>query len=230
MPAFGVMLTVMGCGPDYRQLRLEGQQACLKSSFGVGRSFFDQAEDMRPRQNADNLHDLGVCSVMVARQKFLDRNFAAAMREADAAFGYFTRAVDMNPGHQASIEGKSVALELKGQFDQAIKQAEWAAEFVGPSPRQYVWLARKLDERGDKEAAMLRYRQAVALGPKDFEAHAAMAEFLLRHDNPNAAMPHLEIAGKLNPKDIWVADQLARPRGSARLASHSNRTDATVGP
>lgn len=225
--AWGLWFSLIpGCGePDYRQLRLEGQRACLNDSYYVGRSFFKQAELKRHRRDADNLHDLGACSVMVAKQKFKERNYAAAMREVDEAIAHYTEAVDMNPGHQASIEGKSVALELKGQFDEALKNAEWAAEFVGPSARQFVWLGRELEKRGDPEAALLRYQQAVSVEPRNASAHSTLADFLLRHENKSLAIVHLETAYRLNPRDQWVSDKL---RALGRTDIMLNRTGAAI--
>ena len=113
--------------------------------------------DMVP-EDAHNLHDLGVCSMVLARDQFRRRNFPAAMREVDQAIEYYARSINAHPGFQASLEGKNRALELKGQFEQALQQAEWAREFVGPSARQQVFLARELEERGDMDGALLRYR------------------------------------------------------------------------
>ena len=135
-------------------------------------------------------------------------NHAAAMRELDAAIAYYTQAMDVHPGDQASIEGKNIALELKGQFDEALDHAEWAAEFVGPSAKQYIFLAKELEQRGDVDGALLRYRQAVAMELDNPEAHIAFAKFLLRQDNERMAVHHLQQAYRLNPLDEWVLDQL----------------------
>ena len=135
-----------GCGPGYRQLRREGQEVMLGGDYGPARSYFLQARAKKPRQ-VENLHDLGVCSVMLARDRFTRMNHAAAMRELDAAMAYYTEAIDIHPGHQASLEGQRVALKLQGQFDEALARAEWAAEFVGPSAKQYMMLAAELEER-----------------------------------------------------------------------------------
>jgi tetratricopeptide (TPR) repeat protein len=178
-----------------------------RGAYGPARVFLRQADDMRPR-NPDNLHDLAVCSVMLARDKFDQGNYAAAMRELDEAVAFYSTAIDVYPGHQASIEGKSVALKLKGQFEEAMKHAEWAAEFVGPSARQYILLARDLEATGDKEGALLRYRQAVAVEPRNPEAHTEIAKFLLENHNEPAAVQHLQMAYRLNPRAAWVVDEL----------------------
>ena len=196
-----------GCGPNYRYFRREGQNAALNGNFGPARYFFIEAQRRRPR-DVENLHDLGVCSLVLAKDKFQQMNHPAALRELDDAIGYFSQAIDAQPGHQASIEGKNRALELKGQFDEALELAEWTAEFVGPSAKQHIFLADELEERGDLDGALLRYRQAVAMEPDNPDAHLAFAKFLMRRNNETAAIHHLQAAYRLNPRDEWVIDQL----------------------
>jgi len=220
-----VLMPLVGCSQNYRSLRRQGQKAMLDEAYGAARVFFLQAEDKRPRR-ADNLHDLGACSVMLARQRFQEGNRAAAMRELDDAINYYSQAIDAHPGHLAALEGKAIALKLKGQFDQALKTAEWAAEFVGPSARQYMFLAENLEERGQIDDAFLRYRQAVAVEPRNFEAHKAFAAFLQRHGNEEAAVFHLQMAYRLNPLDTWVLDELSKRGAVPTLAS--DRTQAAT--
>ncbi|MDO8629277.1 MAG: hypothetical protein Q7R41_02190 [Phycisphaerales bacterium] len=210
-----------GCEPSYLQLRKEGQIAMINGQYGPARYMLLQTEKKGHRR-VENLHDLGACSVMLAKEKFAQMNHAAAFRELDVAIDYYSRAIEEHPGHQASLEGKNIALELKGQFEKALQHAEWAAEFVGPSAKQYLFLADEFDQRGDLDGAFLRYRQAVAVEPKNGGAHAAFAKFLLRNENDRAALFHLAEANRLNPKDKWVAEQLATHSlpPETKLASH----------
>jgi len=203
-----LLITQAGCSPTYHGLRQQGQRAMLGEAYGPAQYFFRQADAMSPRR-IDNLHDLGVCSVMLAREKFHMMNHAAAMRELDSAIAYYSRALDVHPGHLAALEGKNIALELKGQFDEALKEAEWAAEFVGPAATQYVFLASELEERGDVDGALLRYRQAVAVEPDNFAARVEFARFLIRSNSEPAAVFQLQAAYLLDPRDAWVTDQLA---------------------
>jgi tetratricopeptide (TPR) repeat protein len=198
---------VAGCGPSYRTLRLEGQRAVLDGSYGAAKRLFQLAEEKRP-QRVYNLHDLGVCSVKLAQRYFQEGNHPAAMREVDDAIGYYDAAIDMHPGHQASLEGKNIALELKGQFDAALTHAEWATRFVGPSARQEIFLARELEERGDHDGALLRFRQAIAMEPDNPKAHIACAEFLLRRNQEQPAIVYLQNAYRLDPYNRKVADAL----------------------
>jgi len=216
--AVAVILPVVGCGPNYYTLRRQGQKAMVAEAYGPARVFFMQAEGKHPRR-ADNLHDLGACSVALARQRFTEGNRAAAMRELDSAISYYSQAIDAHPGNFACIEGKTVALKLKGQFDKAIANAEWAAEFTGPSARQFTFLAENLEERGDIDGAFMRYRQAVAAEPKSFDAHRNFAAFLLRHGNEPAAVFHLQQAYRINPLDSWVTDELSERGAVPALVS-----------
>ena len=190
----------------------------IAGSYGPARILFQQAEEKKPRRS-ENLYDLGMCSIMLAKERFAQHNHAAAMRELDEAVDFFNASIDAHPGYGPSIEGKNLALELRGQFDEALKSAEWAATFVGPSARQYMFLADELEERGDIEGALLRYRQAVSLEPQNRDVHLAFAKFLLRHGNEDAAVFHLQAAYRLNPSDSWVTNQLAQRGAIPTLAS-----------
>lgn len=205
--------TMSGCnqGPSYDQLRREGQISMIEGQYGPARYKLKQAEGKSQRLRVENLHDLGVAHVMVAKEKFAQMNPAAAFRELDAAIEYYSRGIEAHPGHQACLEGKNIALELKGQFEQALKHAEWAAEFVGPSARQQIFLASELEERGDFDAAMLRYQQAVAMEPRNPNAHLAFAEFLKRHNQDGPAEFHLQEADRLQSRGRRLAHRTATP-------------------
>lgn len=221
LPALFALVWISGCASSqqYRQMRREGQRAMLANMYGPARYFFQECDLVRPRQ-VENLHDLATCRIMLARELFQRQNPVAAVREVDAAVDYYSQALDVYPGHQASIEGKNIALELKGQFDEALAHAEWAAEFVGPRARQYVFLAQQREERGDVDGAMLGYRQAVAMEPGDVNAHVAFAKFLMRHGQGDEAVPLLQVAYQINPLDQWVFEQLST-RGAVPVLTKS---------
>jgi tetratricopeptide (TPR) repeat protein len=207
-PFLLLWIATAGCTQQtYREYWLDAQRALAREDYGTARILLTECERRRPRR-VENLHDQGVCSMMIAIDKFEQMNAAAAMRELDRAVAYFSSAIDDTPGHQASLEGKNRALELKGQFDEALKQAEWSLKFIGPSSRQFLFLARELEERGDKDGALLRYRQAIAAEPRNADAQVAMAKFLLREGNEPGAIHYLQQAHRLNPRDPWVTEQL----------------------
>lgn len=188
------MVGACSTGPSYDQLRREGQIAMINGEYGPSRYLLQEAERKSHRLRVENLHDLGVAHVMVAKERFAQMNPAAAFRELDVAIDYYSRGIEVHPGHQACLEGKNIALELKGQFEAALRHAEWAAEFVGPSARQQIFLACELEERGDFDGALLRYQQAIAMEPKNPDAHQAFAEFMSRHNQERAAAYHYEQA------------------------------------
>ena len=177
-------------------------------TYGAARHFFNEAESIRPRR-VKNLYDMGTCSMMLAKNRLTEKNELAATRELNAAIGYYSNALEVYPGHQPSIEGMNNALELKGQFDEALRHAEWTARFVGPAAKHYLFLANEHEERGDIDGAMLRYKQAVAMEPENATAHVAFAKFLLRTGNELAAVHHLKAAYQLNPTDSWTLGQLS---------------------
>jgi len=181
----------------------------VSGDYLAARVLLEEADAVR-RNRPETLHDLGVCSVMVARERFQQENHAAALREADLAIEYYSRAIEERPGYQAAVIGRGIAHKLKGQFEEAMDTARWAAEFVGPAARQYTYLAEELERRGDVDGALMRYRQAVAVEPTSFDAHADFARFLLRYGKERAAVFHLKKAYRLNPSDRWVIRELSK--------------------
>ena len=202
---------LLGCAPkaSFEELRLEGQQAMIAQEYAVARKFFVLAEERIPKDPV-NLHDLGDCCLYFARTRFEERNYPAAMREVDRGIGYYDRAIRSQPGFSAALLGKNIALELKGQFEQAVKVAEWAVEFVGPSARQQIFLAREMEERGDLDAALLRLQQAIAMEPNNPAAHAEIGRFFLRSGMRERAIAHLRKAYALDPTKSDVLNDLAQ--------------------
>lgn len=202
-------IPLVGCATQqYHRLRREGQKAMLAGMYYPARDFFKECDFVLPRR-LDNLHDLGSCSILLAREKFERNERAAALRDVDEAIDYYSQALEIHPGHQPSLKGKNVALELKGQFDAALKHAEWAAKFVGPAAQQYIFLAQEREERGDEDGALLAYKQAVAMESNSPQAHVAFAKFLLKHGHEAKAVDHLQDAYRLDPTNEWVMDELA---------------------
>jgi len=216
LPAIGVMLlSAAGCStsPTFAELRVHGQHQVVAHNAGVAKRLFAEAHELRP-EDPYNLHDMGVCSVVLSRDLARQGNHAAAMREVDRAVEYYTRAINAHPGFQSALLGKNIALELKGQFDEALRQAEWAREFVGPSARQQIFLAHELEERGDVDGALLRYRQGVAMEEQNATTHAELGKFMHRQNHTDDAVKHLQAAYRLNPTEPGVLRLLVELGGS----------------
>lgn len=208
-----------GCqqSAGYIKLREEGKRFVDEGNYIASKEMFLQADAKNPEQ-LPNLNDLGAVSLGVARQRFVEKNHAAAFRECDAAIGFYRRAMAVHPGYTKSLEGLNEALELKGEFERALEEtALWAAENLGPAAKHQVFLAKELEERGDLDGAMTTYRQALAMEPKNPLPHVAYAEFLLRRNKEAEAVEHLQEAYRLNPKDRTVKEDLiargALPKG-----------------
>lgn len=185
-----------GCEYPYRSMRIDGQEAVLQSDYGRAREIFMKCHDRKPN-DAENLHDVGAMSYVIGEGRFKERNAPAGLRECDRAIDFYGRAIMARPNYPAAIMGRTAAFELKGQFEKALKQAEWASRFVGPMARQYIFLAREHEDRGDMDLARLRYRQAVVLEPDNPEAHQAYGEFLQRRNLHDEASVELREAERL---------------------------------
>ena len=204
-----VLSQSMGCGRGYRQLRMDGQEAMTAGDYGPARTFFEWADQRRP-QMAENLHDLGECSLMLARQQITWGDRAAAHRELERAIAYYDRAISTQPSHHGAIKGKMATLELQGQFDDARRQEQWAAEFVGPSATQEIRLAHEHEQSGEYDLALSRFKQAVAMEPSSADVHIAFARFLLRRDREQPAIAHFLMAYRIDPSDRRAAEALAQ--------------------
>lgn len=204
-PAFALL--TIGCEPDFRQLRHDGQKALANENYPIAVDQFERAYRIWPGDPA-NLYDLGLVHLRVARERASLGNVPAALRECDRADWYFTRALEAHPGMQAATIAKNEALERKGQYEAALSEAEWASTFVGPDVNEQLYFAKELEERGDYDGALLRYRQAVAINRKNPTAHAALGQFLYRRGNMTMASAHLRRAYELNPREPGVADTL----------------------
>ncbi len=180
----------------------------VAGNYREARGMFRKAHGLVP-EDWVTLHDLGDCCVYFAKMQFEKRNRPAADRELDQAVEYYQRAINAHPGFQAALIGKNVALELRGQFEEAVLVAEWASTFVGPSAEQQLFLAREMEERGDIDAAHLRYRQALAMEPRNADAHEAIGRFYYRQDKNEQAIRHLIRTQELDPARSSVAALLA---------------------
>lgn len=209
----------MGCGPSFRELRNAGMARVASNDWGVARELFDEAHLKRP-EHAENLHDLGVCSMMLARKRFEEGNRPAGMREVDRAVAYYDRAIKVAPGFRSAIEGKNRALELKGQFEEALKSAHWAAKYVGPSVRQQIFLANEYEERGDLDGAILRLRQGLAMDPNDPQIHKAFGDFLLRRGDERGALRAYRKSFTLDPSQQDVVEKLYELEGKMPVANN----------
>jgi Flp pilus assembly protein TadD len=209
----GTLLSLTGCGPSFEQLRQEGQKELAAGNWAAARGMFEDAFRVVP-EHAENMHDLGVCSMMIARHYIEDRDEPATKREIDRAIWSFERSTKAHPGYRPALIGKNRAEELKGQFDAALRTADWAANYVGPSAEQFLWLGAEYEERGDLDMAQLRYKQAQLMEPKNPKVFAALGRVQLHAGNKAGAARALHQALDLDPANKEASD-LLREMGEA---------------
>ena len=107
-----------------------------------------------------------------------------------------------------ALMGKNRALELKGQSDEALRTATWAAKYVGPAADQYVFLASEYEQRGDLDTALLHYRQALAMEPNNANVHKGLGMLHLKAGRQDLAIKSLHRSLELNPSQQDVVATL----------------------
>ncbi len=198
-----------GCQSRYEQARLEGLQLKNDGRYSAAAAVFQSANDMIP-ENVDNLCDIAECFMGTATDYKTKGNIPAAMREAKMAIIYYNRAITSFPGSQRALTGKTEALKMKGLYDEALETAEWASKNVGPSSTQQLFLAKELAARGDADKALLTFRQAIAMDPKNPDAHRELGFFLIKLERNDEGIEQLQESYRLNFNQPKVADELRR--------------------
>lgn len=201
------VLVAAGCTTPFHVHRERGQRMMSEGRYWAALDQFQTAREMVP-EHADNLCDLAEVHLALARECQARDNEVAAAREMDKAVLYYKRAIKAYPGYERALEGKNLALELRGRQTEALGTAQWAAKNVGPSAPQQMFLARELAEHGDADQALLAYKQAVAMEPRSDAAHEALALFYIELGRPRDAIPHLQEAYSLNPRRTDIAARL----------------------
>ncbi|MEZ6085883.1 MAG: tetratricopeptide repeat protein [Phycisphaerae bacterium] len=180
---------------QFAQDRFRQLAGCLKKPISVaGRS--------------ESLHDIAACCVMQAKAQLKEGNPAAAQRDLDRAIDFYDRAINAHPGFKPALMGKNRALELKGQSDEALRTATWAAKYVGPAADQYVFLASEYEQRGDLDTALLHYRQALAMEPNNANVHKGLGMLHLKAGRQDLAIKSLHRSLELNPSQQDVVATL----------------------
>lgn len=197
-----------GCSESRFDLyRRDGKLYLEAGQYAAARGLFLAANDMVP-ENADNLCDLASCHVGFALEYQDKGNREASLRHLEKAINYYDRAIKSYPGYRRALAGKNRALECRGEYAQALDTAEWASEYVGPSAKEQIFLAKEYAERGDVDRALLAYRQAVAMEPTNPTAHWALGFFYLDIGKQDLAVEHLRQSYSLDPTQTFVANTL----------------------
>ena len=207
-----ILALVGGCEPSAKKFYEEGLQDYRRGDSEAARGMFRAAIYKAPEMQQAAYY-LARCVRMDAERKFDERDIAAAMRELDEAIFYYGQAIESYPGYSAAIEEKASALVLMGKYDEALRLSIWAKDNAGRTVRQLVNVAVQLEQRGDVDAALTRYRQAIAIEPSSALAYAEMGRFFVRMGRTEDGIEALETAYRLNPSEPGVANDLSSIRG-----------------
>jgi tetratricopeptide (TPR) repeat protein len=171
-----------------------------------------RAAVLREPEKQESAYYLARCCRIAAERKFAEQDVPGALRELEEAIFYYGQAIEAYPGYAAAVEEKAAALELKGEYSEALKLSMWAKDNAGRTVRQLVNVAAEFEQRGDMDTALTRYRQAVAVEPDSALAHAELGRFLARRKRYDRALASMERAYQLDPSEPGVAADLAKFR------------------
>ena len=202
-------LLCLGCEPSFEQLRENAYTEMRTGNLIAARGLFKAAADKKP-ESPDVLYSIARIYHAFGELSLREKDIPGAMRDLDYALHYYDRAVEAYPGYEAALRGKNRVYELRGQFDQALQVARWAARNAGPNARQHAFLADELEERGDLDNALLRLRQAVKMEPRNARAHMELGRFHLRNRQPKLAAEEFQVAYQLDPNLPGLAADLEK--------------------
>jgi len=199
---------VAGCGPSAKELHEAAVIEYQAHQIIKAKGLFEEALAKKPEQYRSSFY-LGLCHKAVARGKFAEDDYGAAMRELDQAAFWFGQAIESYPGYIDAIRQKAEVLKMKGEYHKAMQLADWARVNTGNERGQLILLARQLADAGDYDGALVRLRQAVALDPHDSRARAELGRFLLQSGKMREGTEELQQAYRINPNEPGVLPALA---------------------
>ncbi|HEX6765953.1 MAG TPA: tetratricopeptide repeat protein, partial [Polyangiaceae bacterium] len=130
-------------------------------------------------------------AVLLQRGKVLTEHLASPDRAAKA----FEAVLEIDPQHPQALEAVARLRESAGDADAALSAIDaLAAKATTPESKaeQHARAAKLLELRGDRDAAIERYKQALDANPNDRAAAAALREGYVARGDVNAAVQLLE--------------------------------------
>lgn len=203
-------LAVVGCNtpPSAKDLFEEGLVEYRAKDYISAQGLFEESLHVNPEHYQSAFY-AGMCHKAVAAEKHTTNDYAGAMRELDLAAYNFGLAIESYPGYMAAIQEKASVLEMKGEYQDAVRMAIWAKDNTGTDRGQLIMLARKQAQGGDYDGALISLKQAVALNPNDSFSYAELGRFYMRTGREEEAITALERAYHLNPSEPGVVENLA---------------------
>jgi tetratricopeptide (TPR) repeat protein len=132
-------------------------------------------------------------AMVLERAKIL----AERLNAPDRAIVAYEQALALHPQHPHALEALARLRETAGDADAALAAIDaLAAKATSPEIRaeQQVRAARLLESRGDRDAAIERYKAALDANPRDLGTASALREAYVARGDVNAAIQLLERA------------------------------------
>ena len=132
----------------------------------------------------------------------------------DRAMASYETVLQIDPEHAAALEALAHLRETSGDADKALEAIEALADkATTPEAKaeQFLRAAKLLEERGDRDGAIDRYKLALDANPQDRTASAALRAAYAARGDANAAL-------ELIDKEI---DQTDGDRAKAKLAAEA---------
>jgi tetratricopeptide (TPR) repeat protein/tRNA A-37 threonylcarbamoyl transferase component Bud32 len=105
------------------------------------------------------------------------RTLADQVGSPERAMRAYEQAIELSPGHAGALEALAHLREMSGDSHAALSAIEaLAAKATTPEAKADQWTraARLLEQRGDRDGAIERYKLALESNPKDAVASAAL--------------------------------------------------------
>ena len=184
----GDVQALCNLGNAYRALgRLEDAAACVERALKIA------PEDFEAHNSLGVIHR--------------DRS------RYDEAIGRFQKAVAINPAHAPAWHNLGLALDHVNRHEQALDSLEKALA-LRRDPETLVGLGNALQRLGRLEAAVSRYREAIALQDDLVSAHSGLGTALQDMKRPDEAAACFERVLSIAPDDENAPTALAWARAT----------------
>jgi len=126
--------------------------------------------------------------------------FATAGKSATYRTGeaFWKETIRSNPAASIGYHNLGITFEQMNRLDEAIPLLQKAIE-LAPQAKYVGDLAEALEKHGDKEAAILKYRESIQMNPRWPESYFNLAMLLDDMDRLGEAMPLYSDAARLAP-------------------------------
>ncbi|HTX21773.1 MAG TPA: tetratricopeptide repeat protein [Candidatus Aquilonibacter sp.] len=122
----------------------------------------------------------------------------------------FTHALAVTKDNDVAHVNLGVALEEKGELNQALVQYRDAEELAPELSEVHNNLGNLLDKLEQPKAALIEYREAVILNPRSPALHSGEGDILAELGRYKEAMSQFKEAARLDPTYSWAYFQMGK--------------------